>query len=120
MNIDFNQRIEQEVGNAIKEAVSETLAGYNSPLKPFIEQAVKKNAGAIVDMLNAAVSRAVDNPNFIATIDEAVSHRLAKLLVNKFDSVLEQEINKLKADPIQRAKITLGMNELINKIRSGK
>ena len=120
MNIDFNQRIEQEVGNAIKEAVSETLAGYNSPLKPLIEQAVKNNAAGIMGVLNSAVAKAVDNPNFIATMDEAVAHRLAKLLVSKFDSLLEQEVNKMKADPIQRARITLAMNEMINKIRGGK
>lgn len=117
MNIDFNQRIEQEVGNSIKTAVSALLEGYNSPLSPLINQAVKNNAAAITTLLQDSIQSCLTNPDFTRVVRDECDRRLAKALVAKFDGAIEQELNKMKSDPVTRAKVTIAIAEMMEKVR---
>lgn len=111
--MDTEKILTEAICDGIREGVKSKLTGYNSPLDVMISDALKRHDQVFRDMLYKAVADAVSEKTFREQIAEAVRHKLAQTLIQRFGGELEKQVNVLKSDPMTRARITLAIEEIV-------
>jgi hypothetical protein len=113
VEIDTDKLFENAIRDAIREGVKAKLSGYNSPLEKLMTDAVAKHSDKFRQLLEESIGECVLDEEFRKQIKQAVTHSLAKTLVQRFGGEIEKQVNVLKSDPTTRARITLAIEEIV-------
>lgn len=113
MELDTDKIFEHAIRDAIREGIKSKMGGYNSDLDKLVNAAILKHSDKFRTLLEEAISEAVLDADFRKQIKQAVTHSLAKTLVQRFGGEIEKQVNVLKSDPTTRARITLAIEEIV-------
>lgn len=107
----LEEQIVETVATGIGEAIKARIgSGYgDNPLNKLIDSVVASRADKLRTMIEEAVDGALFG-DFRASIQEACSHKLARVIVSKMEGEIEKRYVELRASPEMRAKITLAID----------
>lgn len=111
--MDYEKIVLDALKGGLCDAAKKVFTEYQSPGMKMVSEAVTKNAQMLNDLVAEAMVEAVKDPAFRTEFKAAMRTTLAKQLVQKFGGELEKTVNRLKSDPITRAKITAALDEII-------
>lgn len=98
------------LGEAIKARVG---SGYGTnPLNELVDSVVASRAEPLRKLIEECVDGALVG-NLRASIQEAVTHKLARVLTSKMEGEIEKRVNDLRSNPETRAKIILLVQKAI-------
>lgn len=107
----ITKQIQESVCDAVKARLAQ---GYHdSPLNKLIDSIIKQKAARLEDLLAGAMDAAIDSQTFKEQINEAFNHKLARVLVSKFEGEVEKRASELRSDPAFRAKVTLAIEKVV-------
>lgn len=106
------------VQDGIREAIKSKLSGYNSPLDKLLKEAIDGKNAIISDILNAALTDALRDTDFVYEIKQSIRSKLGSLLVAKIGGEIERVVNELKSNPNTRAKITLAIDDIVRNLKT--
>ena len=110
---ELELKLLNDVKLAIDKSITDVLSGYNSPLSSMIKEVIETHKQGIKDIIDSNITNLIESTEFNLAIKSELNSKLAKVLVSRFGGELESQVNKLKADPTTRAKITLAINSVI-------
>lgn len=113
MNIE--QQILQTVKDGIGDAIKSRLSGYNTPLTSLIDGAVKSREPEIRKLIEDAIDGAMIG-DFRAALQDAITHKLARVITAKMEGEIEKRANELRASPEVRARITLAIDAALKSV----
>lgn len=113
MELDTEAELLRAIRQGLAEGIKSKITSYNSPLDKMIETCVSGHGETLRKLLNESMTAAVADEGFRTQIREAVHHKLAKTLIDRFGGELEKQVNVLKSDPSTRARITLAIEEIV-------
>lgn len=111
--MDYEKLLLEAMKEGLKNGMKEAFGGYNSAGQKLIQKTVEANSGLLNDLVSEAMIESVKDPAFRTEFKAAMRTTLAKQLVQKFGGELEKSVNRLKSDPITRAKITAAIDDII-------
>lgn len=114
MELSVQDEINGAIKNAIKKTIETGLGGYDSPLIKIVGMVIQSHEKEIYDMLNSEFSQMMSSEELKITMKQAFNKKLANTLIDKLGGELEKTVNKLKADPATRARITLAVDKIIS------
>lgn len=112
----MEQRILEQINNAIGKAIIEELVGYDKPLSKLTGQVIEDHENEIYNIIDKEVSTLINSRTFKEELKTALNSKLAKILINRLGGELEKQVNSLKQNPATRAKITLALDNLIKEL----
>ena len=98
---------------AVGEAIHTNLTGYNMPLQKLCNAVVDEHSNELKAIIEEAFTRTITNKDFKIAVNNAFTHKLARVLVDKMDGALEKRINELRSDPTIKAKMILAVEQAI-------
>lgn len=110
---ELEKKILAQIEGAIAESVVKELVGYNKPLSELTSRVIKANEQELYDLINTEFSGLLQSDCFREELKSALNSKLAKVLIGRMGGELESQVNKLKADPTTRARITLAIEEIV-------
>lgn len=114
MTPEFNKVVEDAVKSGIIDGIkSKFSAGYNSPLEKILQTAMETHAAKVRALLEDAIEKSVNDPDFRDQVVASTRAVLAKTLVQRFGGEIEKQVNALKSDPVTRARITLALEDIV-------
>lgn len=115
MEIDTEQLLLNAIKDGLREGVKSRMTnGYSSnPFDKAIGETLAKFDGQVRDIIASAMKSAIDDEVFRDDMRVSIRSILAKTLVQRFGGELEQQVNKLKSDPMTRARITLAIEDIV-------
>jgi len=112
--------MEKEILEIIKRglgtALGESLSRYNGPLPKLVDQVLEKHHSELYSLIDGEVVSLISSEEFKRSLKEALNQKLAKTLISRMGGEMESQINKLKADPTTRAKITVAIDRVISEL----
>lgn len=100
--------------HAIYESITKMLASdYRSPVVDAVKSVAEKHQDKVNNLVESAFLGAIESEAFKASVNQAMSDKLARNLVSGLGGEIERRVNELKADPVTRAKITLALTEIV-------
>lgn len=120
MSITLEEQIIKTAKQAMAEAITTELCGYNKPLSVLTNEVIAKNSTELKTILDNSVKDLLSSEEFKKAMKEQLNQKLAKIIINKTGGELEKKVNEFKQDPTTRAKITLAMDTLMNDLLEGK
>ena len=113
--IDLQQEIYKTVLAGIGDVIKDRLnRGYSdNPLNKMIDSVVLSKQNEISKLIKESIDGAL-TVDFRKEIKEAISHKLAKILISKMEGEIEKVANNLRNSPEFRAKVTLAITDVIN------
>lgn len=109
----LEKQIADAAREAVSKAISERLSGYQSPLHSIIDRVMSKKAADLEELISSAATTAFSAVEFKAELNAAFTHKLARVLVSKFEGEVEKRAVELRANPVMRAKITIAIENAI-------
>lgn len=115
--------LENTVFDIVRSSITEHLnkrlsETYSSPLDPFLKAAIEKNASLITATYEAAVVEAISRADLKPALVEAFNHKLARVLVSRFEGEIEKRAIEMRNDPTFRAKVTLAIEAAVKEART--
>lgn len=110
----MEQQILNEVSDAIGKAIQGALTGYNGPLQKLCESVIEKHKASLFAILDEQVCQLKDSTEFRACVNDALNHKLARIMVSKMEGELEKQVNELRARPEIRAQIVLAVKAIVD------
>src|SRR5687768_16396595 len=103
----LERQIAEQVKESIAKAISERLSqGYDrSPLSQLIDRVVTRHSAELESIVSNAAATAFSQHDFKAELNAAFTHKLARVLVSKFEGEVEKRAVEIRANPAMRAKI---------------
>lgn len=111
--MELEKEVLKSAKYAVAKALHETMTGYGSPLKKLSEKVIENNSTIIYNIMNEAFTEVISSENFQNEIKEEFKHKVAKLLVSNVSGMVEKQVNKLKQDPIMKAKIIVAIETIL-------
>lgn len=113
-------QLEQDVWNAVKDAITEAVTQrlgktYDSPLNKMIDAVVASREEELRKLLEASIDGALTG-DFRAAIQDAVTHKLARIITAKMEGEIEKRATELRASPEFRARATLAVEAAIKNV----
>jgi hypothetical protein len=106
------KQIQESVGAAVRARLTQ---GYgDSPLHKLIDKIVLAKAPQLEALLASAADSAFASADFKKELNDAFNHKLARVLVSRFEGEIEKRTCELRADPKMRARITLAIERAIS------
>ena len=105
--------------NAIHDAISTELIGYKRPLSILAGKVIDSHADELCSLIDGEVSALINSTKFKIEFRQALSKKLASVLINRMGGELEKKVNLLKANPETGAKLTLAITKLVDDIIGG-
>lgn len=104
--------------DTVRDSIAAHLNGrlkseYRSPLDPYLEDCIKRHATEIAGVYDSAVEEAIRGADLKAALAEAFTHKLARVLVGKFEGEIERRAVEMKSDPAFRARVTLAIEAAV-------
>ena len=113
--MDLEKQIFETVKEAVAESIKARLTAYNTPLAAVLDGVVKSRETEIRKMLESAVDGALVG-DFRAALQDAVTHKLARVITSKMEGEIEKRANELRSSPEMRARITLAVEAALKSI----
>lgn len=101
---------------AIDKSLMEALGSYNSPLHTAIKESLSDSTEHLKQMAKKSIDELIYTDEFQQQMNSAIKQKLARVLISQFGGEVEKTVNKLKADPTTRAKITLAVDKMMEDI----
>ncbi len=98
---------------AVTKAVVESLTGYQGPLRKLCEAVISENYDSLAKLIREEFAGLVGSDDFRSDLKIALNKKLASTLIARMGGELEAQVNKLKADPATRARITLAIEQAV-------
>lgn len=119
--MDLVQQINRTILESVQKSITTMLgSAYNNPLTPIVNQVVAANEPQLKALLNDSLSGLLTDTFQRTQLKEAIQHRLARLLIERFGGELEKSVNVLKSDPTTRARITTAIDDIVrSSIKNG-
>lgn len=111
--MNLEQEILEKLKTSISESVEKTLSGYSSPLTKLIEQVIQKHQNHVFGLIEDSLLGCLTLENSKKDIQDAISHKIARVLISKTEGEIEKVANELKQNPEFRAKLTLLISGLV-------
>lgn len=103
----------------ISEAIVKTVASsYNNPFSSIVTNVINSRANELRDIVNSALSAAINSDHFAEGIREAVSHKAAKQLINGSSGLFDKISNELKSDQVYKAKLIIAIENIVNEYQN--
>ena len=112
-NSKFDEMMIGKIGDAVEKAIMECMTGYKSPIPALIASSLEPHSAKNKQITDEAISDLVYAPLFKKELVTAIRSKLAKLLISKMEGAIEKQVQKLRADPATRAKITVAIDSVI-------
>lgn len=115
--MDLEKQIYETVTQGIGEAIKDRLnRGYSdNPLNKMVDAVVVSREPALRKLIEDAVDGALVG-DFRAALQEAVTHKLARVLTSKMEGEIEKRANELRSSPEVRARITLAIEQAVKSV----
>lgn len=114
--MEIEDQIIKSAKSAISKSLHEIMTKYGSPLNKLTEKVIENNSTEIYNLMNDAFTNVLISDDFKSQIKDEFKHKVAKLIVSNASGMVDKQINKLKQDPIMKAKIIVAIeNVLTNK-----
>lgn len=118
INVSVEKSIDALFVNAIRDSLNDAIktrlcAQYGSPLDKVLSACIDRQQSKIAELFNSAADAAVSSEDFRKEINDAFAHKLARVLVSKFEGEVEKRASELRADPTFRAKVTLAIEKAV-------
>jgi len=115
---NLEERVYREVCEGLSRAISERMnRGYaDNPLNQMIDQVVQSRADRLRPMIEGALDSAFSK-DFQECLSEAITHKLARVLISKVEGEIEKRANDLRTSPEFRAKLTLAIEKAIKECK---
>lgn len=112
--MSLEKQIYETIAAGLGEAIKSRLnQGYNdNPLNRLVDQVVASRSGEIQKLLEDSVDAAF-KADFREAIRDAVTHKLAKILVSKMEGEIEKQANQLRSHAEFRARVTVAIAAVI-------
>lgn len=110
--------LEEIVLKTIKESIQEAVKarmsqGYTeNPLNKLVDSVVTAHIEELRGILDVAMSKAIKG-DFKKELQDAFNHKLARVLVSKFEGEIEKRAAELRSSPEFRARVTLAIEKAI-------
>lgn len=106
--------INNEIREAVGEAIRKRLTDYNSPLHGIISQVVKENEAEVKSLITDAIVGTITDKKFRLEAKAQIRHKIARELVNSFgEGIFKQTVDKLKQDHTLKARIVLAIEKML-------
>lgn len=111
--------LETEAWKAIQEAITagitERFKAYNNPLCAMVDAVVASRSVDIQKIMEVSIDGALTG-DFKKAIEEAVTHKLARVITSKMEGEIEKRAGELRASPEFRARCTLAVEAAIKNV----
>ena len=114
--LNIEEGVMQALSKGIEKVIQSTLEGYNSPLAPIIEAVIKKHSDKIKSILDTEVEKSLNSKDFKKAIQEAIHHKVARIIISKMEGTLEKTVNDLRNSPEFKAKLTLAVTKIVSEL----
>ncbi len=112
--ITLEQNILSSAQQAIDFAIKESLSRHDSPLMKLVKSVVEENSVEFKSLINDSFLVVIRTEEFKVSIMEAFRHKIAKIVVNNTDGLLDKVANELKQDSVFKSKLTLLVSGLVD------
>ena len=112
-NTSLENKIAKVATEAIGKSITESLCSYNGPLKTLCDEVINSHHEELKEIIDNEFSTLLNSDTFRDQLKLALNKKLASVLIGRMGGELESTINKLKADPTTRAKITIAIDNVI-------
>lgn len=109
----MEDKILQQVNQAIGKAIETELVGYGKPLSKLTEKVINAHESQLYNLINNEVEQLLTTESFRGALKDALNEKLAKVLIARMGGEMEKQVNELKGNPATRAKITLAINRIL-------
>lgn len=109
----MKEQLLKECEKQIGKALSDALTSYNSPLIKAVQGSLDQVEPQLKTMANEAVSSLICDDEFKQIMQQEIKRKLAKVLISKIGGEVESTVNKLKADPATRARLTVAIDSVM-------
>lgn len=116
MSENLEQKIITSAMGALGKSIETELIGYNKPLSRLTERVIMEHESELFNLINGEFSELLDNDLFKQELKSALNAKFAKLLVSRMSGEIEKRVNEMKSDPVSRAKVTVALSEMIDKL----
>lgn len=114
-DILFAQLAEQAKAS-VAESLKTVLTKYDSPFNKLVEQAVANHRDQFSALMDKAFDLVLADPDFTKELVDGLRQKIARVLIGKMDGEVEKKINEWKADPQRRARLTLAISGILDKM----
>lgn len=114
-DILFAQLAEQAKAS-VAESLKIVLTKYDSPFNKLVEQAVANHRDQFSALMDKAFDLVLADPDFTKELVDGLRQKIARVLIGKMDGEVEKKINEWKADPQRRARLTLAISGILDKM----
>ena|SRR5688572_15600785 len=110
----LEERVYGSVCEGLASAISERInRGYqDNPLNKMVDEVVLSRAHKLKPMIESAIDEAF-TADFQKALQEAVVHKLSRILISKLEGEVEKRANELRSSVEFRAKLTLAIEKAV-------
>jgi hypothetical protein len=118
--IHLEAEIVRSAKSAIGKAIQESLTSYNSPLNPLCKNVIAKHSSEISKVVEDSILSTIRGGEFIKYLNDELSHKVARILIDSSKGICDSVINDLKNDNVFRAKLTIVVSDMVKEYRKSK
>lgn len=111
--MDLEKQVMQTAKSAISKSLHEIMTKYGSPLNKITERVVEANSVQIEDIMHTCLTEVLSSDELMDQVKLEFKHKVAKLLVSNASGMVDKQINKLKQDPVMKAKIIVAIEDTL-------
>jgi hypothetical protein len=104
------KRVKESIQDAVKARLSQGYA--DNPLNKLVDYVVTSHVEELKDILDGAMDKAIKG-QFKKELQDAFNHKLARVLVSKFEGEIEKRASEMRSSPEFRARVTLAIEKAI-------
>lgn len=105
--------IVQSAKQAISKAISDSLNTYNSPLSKLCANVIWKHEEELKQIVETSIVSVFNDKKFAEYLNEELSHKAARILVDSSKGICDSIIDELKKDNVFRAKLTIVISDMV-------
>lgn len=111
---ELEKSIIRSVNEGLSDAIRAQLSRdyHNGPLSQLVNEVVKSRSAQLRLLIEESVDGALTG-DFRSALQEAVTHKLARILTSKIEGEIERRANDLRSSPEFRAKLTLAIEKAV-------
>jgi hypothetical protein len=112
--MELEKEVLKSVKYAVSKSVHDSMTKYGSPLSKLTDKVIQDNSTKIYELVNKIFTEILGSKELENQLREEFKHKIAKLLVSNTVGMTEKQLNKLKQDPIMKAKVIVAIESVLN------
>ena len=113
---DLEKQILKDVQKAVGVSIQANLTGYNSSFNKMVNEVVEGHSLKIKGIIEDNFTKVINSKEFDKAVNNAFTHKLAKILVGKLEGSIEKCVTTLRSDPTIKAKMVLAIEQIIKAV----